>query len=123
MELSRLLLVEDDREIAEMYRVGLEAAGWRVEIQPSGDRGLAAAAAEPPAVVLLDVMLPGMSGLEVLRRLRSDPETEGCPVVVLSNSAGLPVQVEEASRLGVIDWMVKSTTTPRELAARLDAFR
>ena len=116
-------MVEDDREIAEMYRLGLEAAGWRVEIAPSGDSGLQSARQAPPAVVLLDVMLPGMSGIEVLRRLRGDAETSDCPVVVLSNSAGLPVQVEEAAGLGVVDWMVKSKTTPRELAARLASFR
>lgn len=116
-------MVEDDREIAEMYRLGLEAAGWRVAIESTGDRGLAAAVEEPPAVVLLDIMLPGMGGLEVLRRLRCEARTSDCPVVVLSNSAGLTEQVEEASRLGVIDWMVKSRTTPRELATRLAQFR
>jgi DNA-binding response OmpR family regulator len=121
--LTRLLLVEDDETIASMYRLGLEAAGWHVQVETRGDRGLEAAFSEPPTVVLLDIMLPGLNGLDVLRGLRSRPETNTCPVVVLSNSAGLPQAVEEASRLGVLDWMVKSKTTPAELAARLAPFQ
>lgn len=120
---DHLLLIEDDEAIALMYRMALEAAGWSVRVEPDGERGLAAALEEPPSIVLLDIMLPGLDGLEVLRRLRTAPATRSCGVVVLSNSAGLPHSVDEASGLGILDWMVKSRTTPRELVARLRGFR
>jgi CheY-like chemotaxis protein len=64
-------------------------------------------------------MLPGIDGVEVLRRLRATPETRDLVVVVLSNSAALPDSAEEARRLGIVDWLVKSRVSPTELMQRL----
>lgn len=120
---NRLLMVEDDRVIASMYEIALRAAGWDVLVAADGLTGVEAAIADPPAVVLLDIMLPRLNGIEVLERLRAHPATCHVTVVVLSNSAGLPSSLEAAAALSAVDWMVKSRTTPRELAARLAAFR
>lgn len=116
----RLLMVEDDPTIAEMYRLRLTAAGWEVRQVGSGEAAQAAARELRPALVVLDIMLPGIDGVEVLRRLRADPDTECLQVVVLSNSAGLAEADAEVRRLGVLDWLVKSRVSPSQLAARLE---
>lgn len=114
-------MVEDDVTIAAMYRIRLNAAGYEVEIAPTGELGVEQAAGRPPDVVLLDIMLPGIDGLEVLRRLRADERTRDVRVMVLSNSAGLPGAADEAHRLGIEEWLVKSRTSPTQLVHRLEA--
>ena len=115
----RVLMVEDDASIASMYRLRLRAAGFEVEIAPTGEEGVERALAAPPDVVLLDIMLPGIDGIEVLRRIRADERAASLRVIVLSNSAGLPGAAEEARRLGIEAWLVKSRTSPTQLVERL----
>ena len=115
----RLLMIEDDRSIAQMYAFRLEQDGWAVEIATDGEAGAAKSLAAPPALIVLDVMLPGIDGLEVLRRLRASASTRDVPVVVLSNSAGIGGKQERARELGILDWLTKARTTPGDLAAKI----
>lgn len=103
-----------------MYKLKLEQSGWAVEVAVDGETGLASALADPPAVLLLDMMLPGIDGFEVLERLRANQGTRPTTVVVLSNSQPTPSTLDRARSLGAVEWLVKSTTTPADLAARLD---
>ena len=116
---KRILFIEDDRFIADMYRLGLETGGWSVDIAHDGESGLRRALDDPPALILLDLLLPRMDGIEVLSRLRSDPSTRDVPVLVVSNAPGLGGREEEARKLGIVDWMVKSNTTPAKLLSRV----
>ena len=116
---KRILFIEDDRFIADMYRFGLEAGGWTVDIAHDGETGLRQALANPPALILLDLLLPRMDGIEVLRRLRADESTQDIPVLIVSNAAGLGGRDEEAHKLGIVDWMVKANTTPAKLVSRV----
>jgi CheY-like chemotaxis protein len=116
---KRILYIEDDRFIADMYRLGLEAGGWPVEIVHDGEAGLRHALADPPALILLDLLLPRMDGIDVLRRLRANPSTQHVPVLVVSNASGLGGREEEARKLGIVDWMVKANTTPARLVSRV----
>lgn len=102
-----------------MYRLGLEAGGWSVDIAHDGESGLSQALADPPALILLDILLPRMDGIEVLRRLRSNASTSDVPVLVVSNASGLGGRDEEARKLGIVDWMVKANTTPARLVSRV----
>lgn len=115
----RILFVEDDRFIADMYRIGLEAGGWEVVVAYDGEAGLRQALEDPPSLILLDLLLPRMDGIDVLRRLREDPRTRHLPVLIVSNASGLGGRDEEAHRLGIEDWMVKANTTPAALAKRV----
>jgi len=115
----RILFIEDDRVIAEMYRIKLEAEGWNVEIAYDGEDGLRRAVADPPSLLLLDLLLPRMDGIEVLRHMRSEEETREVPVLILSNALGLSGREEEARALGIVDWVVKANTTPAGLAGRV----
>ena len=117
---KRILFIEDDRFIADMYRLGLEAGGWPVDVAHDGESGVSQALADPPALILLDLLLPRMDGFEVLRRIRSNASTKDIPVLVVSNASGLGGREAEARKLGIVDWMVKANTTPATLVRRVE---
>lgn len=116
---GEVLLIEDDRIIGEMYALRLRQDGWRVKVAGSGEEGIAEASAMPPDLILLDIMLPGMDGLEVLAQLRKSPATAQLPVLVLSNSPGLHASRRRAEALGIAGWRIKSDTVPSVLAAEV----
>ena len=117
-EAPLILLIEDDRDIATMYSLKLELDGYGVLVANSGTAGLDAACTRRPDLVLLDMRLPGLSGLEVLRQLRSRTPRECPPVVIVSNYDD-PVLREEALNLGALQYFLKSRTTPGDIAARI----
>lgn len=116
----RVLMVEDDQTIADMYSLRLTAEGWEVRIVGTGEAAPAAARELRPDLVVLDVMLPGIGGIEALRQIRAQSDTADLAVVVLSNSAGLAEDDAEARRLGVLDWLVKSRVSPTELVMKVE---
>jgi DNA-binding response OmpR family regulator len=81
---KRVLLAEDEPNIAELLRFLLGRAGFEVRTENEGEAALTAALENPPAVVILDVMLPGLDGLEVLRRIRTDPRGRALRIIVLT---------------------------------------
>jgi len=114
-----VLIVEDDEDIQGMIGYNLEKAGYRVTALSTGKGAAAEAARLMPDMVLLDIMLPGTDGLDVLKSLRSNPSTEATPVIMLtarSQEADKVVGLE----LGADDYMVKPFS-PRELIARMKA--
>lgn len=113
-----MLLVEDDRGIAGLYRQRLELEGYAVTVAPSGEAALAAAFASVPQLVFLDVPLSGLSGLDVLERLRKDRRTRQVSVVVLTNWKDEAVRAR-ALKLGALDYLLKSEVRPGELARRI----
>jgi DNA-binding response OmpR family regulator len=115
---TRVLIVEDDAAIAEMYRLQLELDGFQVGLVSEGSAALAAVRRERPHLVLLDVLLPGLDGFDVLRQLMADPEIASTPVVILSNY-GDPSMVRRGRELGARDYLVKSQMTPGELSQRI----
>lgn len=80
----RVLIVEDEAVILRLLEVNFRLAGFEVETAARGEEALEKAAADPPDVAILDIMLPGLSGLEVCERLRATPKTATVPIVVLS---------------------------------------
>ena len=115
----RILFIEDDRFIADMYTMGLETSGWTVDVAHDGAEGLRMALEAPPALVLLDLLLPRMDGFEVLRQMRANERTRNIPVLILSNASGLGGREQEARQLGIEDWMVKASTTPAALVNKI----
>jgi DNA-binding response OmpR family regulator len=114
-----ILVVEDDRDIADLVAHYLQKAGWESHLVHAGDAALAYARSRHPDLVILDVMLPGLSGFDVCRALRSDPATAGVPIIMLTARA------EEADRvigleLGADDYVSKPFS-PNELVARVKA--
>lgn len=111
-----ILIIEDEEEIADFVRRYLEREGYRVEIRRRGDDGLAAVLAEPPDLVVLDIMLPGMDGLEVLRRMRGEAYV---PVILLTSKSDETDRVV-GLEMGADDYVTKPFS-PRELTARVKA--
>ena len=114
----RVLLIEDDEALAEMYRLRLAADGYTVAIAPDGEDGVAAARSQPPDLIFLDVRLPRLDGVQVLERLRASPEACEIPVIVLS-SYGEPEIRSRCLGLGAIDYLVKGDVIPSVLSDRV----
>lgn len=110
----RLLLVEDDQKLCALLKAYLEPLGYQVDAVHDGRTGLARALAEPPAALILDVMLPGMNGLDLLRELRRTSQT---PVLMLT-ALGDEVDRVTGLEMGADDYVPKTFST-RELLARL----
>lgn len=117
-ETVRVLLIEDDEALAEMYRLRLAADGYTVAIAQDGENGIAAARSEPPDLIFLDVRLPRLDGVGVLERLRATPESRDVPVIVLTNY-GEPDLRTRCLGLGAVDYLVKADVVPSVLSDRV----
>jgi signal transduction histidine kinase/CheY-like chemotaxis protein len=98
-----ILVIEDDPSAVRLLREYLEAAGYSVRVSPTGEAGLAAAAARRPAAIVLDVLLPGIDGWEVLRRLKANEQLHDIPVVIVT----VVEEREVGLALGAVDYLVK----------------
>jgi len=81
---STVLVIDDEENIIELIKLGLKYEGFQVESAPDGPQGLAAAQRQNPDLIILDLMLPGMDGLEVCRRLRTNPTTRDIPILMVT---------------------------------------
>jgi DNA-binding response OmpR family regulator len=115
---KRLLLVEDDRFLRRACEASLRQRGYDVLTAVDGEEGLRLARAETPDLVLLDLLLPKLSGLEVLRSLRSDAATRELRVLILSNSSR-EQDISEITRLGVAGYLVKADLSLKALGDRV----
>lgn len=115
----RILVVEDEKDIAELVRFNLEQDGFAVVTATDGEDALEALRKSAPTLVILDLMLPGMTGLEVCRRIRSDPATAALPIMMLTAKAA-EVDRILGLEMGADDYVTKPFS-PRELVARVRA--
>jgi DNA-binding response OmpR family regulator len=113
---ATVLIVDDDPVISMMYGLGLERAGYSVLVAKDGQAGLELAAKSLPDLILLDVRIPILDGIEVLKRLAADSATCSIPVLMLSNYSESDL-VKKVLRLGAKEYIVKIETTPAEVAA------
>jgi len=119
MSRATILVVEDDPDIAELVEYNLEREGFRVLTAPSGESGLRRAVEDQPALVLLDLMLPGMPGFEVCRQLKRREQTADTPVIMLT-AKGEETDVVAGLEIGADDYITKPFSI-RELVARVQA--
>ncbi len=117
MQRESILVVEDEEDILELVRFNLRREGYDVAGLTSGEEALGTVRATRPDLVLLDLMLPGMDGLEVCRRLRADPETAALPIVMLT-AKGEEADIVTGLELGADDYVTKPFS-PRVLTARV----
>ncbi len=115
----RILLIEDDTSLIELLRYNIEREGFDIGCVADGEEGLLQATETPPDLIILDWMLPNLSGIEICRRLRRNPKTANIPILMLTARA------EECDRIrgldtGADDYITKPFS-PKELIARIHA--
>src|SRR5476651_851783 len=113
--MPKILIVEDDPLMSRMYQKIFTFEGYEVEMAGDGQEGLDKARSVKPTIILLDVMMPKMNGLQVLEKLKADPETKNIPVVMLTNLAGQQ-DAETAMSNGAVKYIVKSEYEPKQVA-------
>jgi len=112
---AKILIIEDDPLMSRMYQRIFTFQKYDVEVAADGEEGLAKVASVHPTIILLDVMMPKMNGLQVLEKLKADPETKAIPVIMLTNLAGQQ-DAETALAKGAVKYIVKSEHDPKEIA-------
>lgn len=117
-ELPTILLVEDEAALQEAAKFKLAQAGIIVLAASDGEQALTILKNTRPTLVWLDLLLPGMNGMEVLRHIRADAKLKDLPVIIVSVSGG-EEKIKEALGLGVIDYIVKSQYTIDSIVARV----
>ncbi len=117
--MKRITVVEDEPAIAEILEYNLEQAGFDVEVLSAGDLALAAIRRRVPDLILLDLMLPGLDGLELTRLLKRDPATADVPVIMLTAKDGETDRIV-GLELGADDYVTKPFS-PREVVLRVKA--
>ena len=118
---QNILIIEDDADIAESLHYNFKREGFRPVVAESGEKGMRIALDEKttPSLILLDIMLPGMSGMELCRRLRREPLTEKTPIIMLTAKAGEPDKIAGLDT-GADDYVVKPFSV-KEVIARVRA--
>lgn len=114
----RILVVEDDETLREVYALKLSMEGFEVDTAADGVDGLAHAEQSPPDLIILDMMMPRMDGIEFLRLYATKAGSGGAKVLVASNKT-ISQEIDEARQLGASDYLVKSQITPDELVAQV----
>lgn len=119
-ENRKILLVEDDKFLAELCMTKLEKEGFQVVLAVDGEEGLKKVDTERPKLILLDIMLPGIDGFEVLDRVRkhTDPDIRKTPIILLSN-LGQDSSVERGLALGANDYLIKANFTTDEIVHKI----
>jgi len=113
-----ILIVEDDRFLRELLVRKVESAGFVTTIAVDGKEALKKIKEELPRLVLLDLVLPGIDGFEVLRQVKADPQTSKISVIILSN-LGQREDVERGLKLGADDYLIKAHFTPDEIIQKV----
>ncbi|MCX6760767.1 MAG: response regulator [Candidatus Nealsonbacteria bacterium] len=116
-----ILIIEDDQFLRELMVRKIVSEGFNCLESETGEGGIEKIKKEKPDLVLLDIVLPGIDGIEVLKKIKEDPDVKSIPVVILSNLAG-PEEIERGLNLGAADYLIKAHLTPREIIEKAKEF-
>lgn len=117
---AKIAIIEDDVAIAGMYESKLSASGYDVKVAENGKVGLELIASFRPDIILLDLMMPVMNGLEVLQKLKDEPELTRAKIVILSNMGDTETTAKIAG-FKVNDRIIKAELTPAQVEERVKA--
>lgn len=116
--MKKILLIEDEKLLSDLLQKKLSDNGYYVFVAGDGETGLQLVREKQPDLVLLDLFLPRLNGMEVLRDMGRDEKLKRIPVVIISNS-GQPVEIDKAKELGARDWLVKTEFDPSEVLEKV----
>ena len=113
--MTKVLVVEDDRQVSSMYKNMLIMSGYDVKTAADGEEGLVIVRSWLPELILLDVLIPKINGLDVLKQLKADKNTQKIPVVVMTNLSAIEDE-EAALALGAEKYIIKSEYEPKQIS-------
>ena len=119
MNKESILIVEDDKFLRELMSRKLNNSGFNVEVAIDGKEALKKIKEKKYEIILLDLVLPGMDGFEILGEIKKDNETKNIPVIILSN-LGQEEEVERGLKLGAEDYLIKAHFTPDEIIRKIE---
>lgn len=117
---QKILIVEDDKFLRELIARKLTQEAYVISQAVDGEDGVKKIKAEKPDLVLLDLILPGIDGFEVLARIKDDQSLNAIPVIVLTN-LGQREDIERGLKLGAVDYLIKAHFTPGEIVEKIKA--
>ena len=115
---KKILIVEDDKFLRELISKKLKDEGYQLAQAIDGEEGVVKAKEVSPDLILLDLILPGIDGFEVLSRIKNDSIVSSVPVIILSN-LGQKEEIEKGIKLGAIDFLIKAHFTPGEIIEKI----
>ena len=114
----KILIVEDEELMITILQKKLVKEGYNISVAKDGVEGIEKMRQIKPDLILLDIVMPRMGGLEVMQEMRKDKELENIPVIIISNS-GQPVELDKAKELGAKDWLIKTEFDPQEVLKKI----
>ena len=121
MKNDRVLLIEDDKLLRKACEIGLQKRGITIITAADGEEGIRQARAGSPDLILLDMLMPKLSGMETLAELKKDEQTRNIPVVILSNSS-VESTIQKALDLGAAGYLVKASLSLQQLGDQVIAY-
>jgi len=116
--MANILLVEDDKSLSQLYKTSIELEGYKVDVANEGQKGMEKALSEEYDLIILDIILPNLSGFDILTKLKSDESSKKTRVIMLTNY-GQQENVKKAYDLGADDVFLKYRMTPTEAARKI----
>jgi twitching motility two-component system response regulator PilH len=120
-DMKKIVLADDEKYIAKAYAEGLSRAGFDVTTADNGTEALEKIKAIKPDIVLLDLIMPGMTGFEVLKKMTGDSDLKRIPVFILSNLSQ-ETDKDEAMKLGAKEFLIKSDASLQDVVDKVTAF-
>jgi len=117
--MAKILLVDDDALLVRMYQKKLQNDGYDVATADDGDTALTIVGEFKPDMILLDIMMPKVNGLQLLTKLKENKETNNIPVVLLTNVGGSDEDVNRGFELGAVAYLVKANNKPKEVVEKV----
>jgi CheY-like chemotaxis protein len=115
-EKATILLVDDDPLIIRMYQNRLNIDGYHVVTASNGEEALVQVRRTPPQLILMDMMMPKMNGIETLKEFKKDPATMNIPVIILTNLDDDPENIAKIKTMGAVNYLTKSNVSLTELS-------
>ncbi|MFH0791931.1 MAG: response regulator [bacterium] len=115
---KKILILEDETILSELLKKKLTSEGYDVLTAMDGVEGLAKMKDSHPDLILLDIVMPKLGGIEVMEEMQKSDELKNIPVIIISNS-GQPVEIDRAQRLGARDWLIKTEFDPQNVVEKV----
>ena len=116
---KKIYVIEYDKFLRELITQKLSNEGYDVSEAVDGEKGIEMVKQEKPDLILLDLILPGIDGFEVLARIKSDPDISETPIIILSN-LGQKEDIERGLKMGAADYLIKAHFTPEEIIKKIN---